>query len=428
MKAVPSSAPDEGSRLQTALARGLRALDDRGITWCLLRGGTHTGGTGDVDLLVSPAAATSLPEVLASSGFVRLPSWGYGTHTFFVARGEADDWVKLDVVSELAFGRAFELPTDAAGGCLDRRHREGHVWVMHPEDAFWALLLHRLLDKGSLDEGSVARLRALRPWANGGGPLAAVVADVVPPPWSVESILEQVDGADVADLERRVAPALARAWALRAASEVARRRRSERAARVRAKVATAWRRAGLRVAVLGPDGAGKSTLIEGIRRSFPLPVRTIYLAPFPSGSGRSGWRLPGLGLMRRLVQLWRAWIVGRVHVARGRLVLFDRHPVEARLANRRDGGLAGRARRWIIGRSCPVPELVLVLDVPGSIAYARARERDPDTLESERRGYRELASRLPSATVLDASGDADALRRRAADIVWRACTARWRPR
>ena len=54
--------------------------------------------------------------------------------------------------------------------------------------------------------------------------------------------------------------------------------------------------------------------------------------------------------------------------------------------------------------------------------------RDPDTLESERRGYRELAARLPHAIVLDASGDAEALRRRASELIWRVCIAHWRPR
>jgi thymidylate kinase len=177
------------------------------------------------------------------------------------------------------------------------------------------------------------------------------------------------------------------------------------------------------VAVLGPDGAGKSTLVDGLRRSFPLPVRSIYLAPFPPGAGN---RLPVIGLGVRLLRLWRGWLTGRAHVARGRLVLFDRYPLDARVAPRRPLGRVGRLRRWLIGHAVPAPELVLVLDVPGSIVHARKGELDPVTLESERRQYHDLAARLPRAAVLDATRNADRVRREAIGIVWDTWTDRWR--
>jgi thymidylate kinase len=280
------------------------------------------------------------------------------------------------------------------------------------------------LDKGTIDERSAGRLRALRRAADGDGPLAKAVAAVAPPAWSPSRILDALDRGDLAALEEGAGPALAHSWSARARSEAIRRRLTERAARGTARLATAWRRPGIRVAVLGPDGAGKSTLAEGLRGSFPLPVRSIYLAPFPAGS--AGGRLPGIGFGRRLIRIWRGWLRARAHAARGRLVIFDRYPLDARIAPRRPLGPLGRLRRWIVGHSCPVPDLVLVLDVPGAVVHRRKGELDPGTLESERRQYAELAARLPRATTLDATQDPDDVRRRAVGIVWRHWTERWR--
>ena len=44
MDPVPSPVPRAGPRVETALDRGLRALDGGGITWCLLRGEPATDG------------------------------------------------------------------------------------------------------------------------------------------------------------------------------------------------------------------------------------------------------------------------------------------------------------------------------------------------------------------------------------------------
>jgi thymidylate kinase len=427
MSARPTARPDASPReVPEPLTAAFRALDAAGVPWCLLRGRDELATEADVDLLVSGAQRPAAEEALRGAGFLRLPSWGYGTHVFFLRRDDVRDrWVKLDVVSELSFGPAFSLRTDAEDACLARRRSDDGVWVLAPEDAFWALLLHRLLDKRSIDQRSAARLRTLLPHAGGDGPLARAVAAVAPAAWPPERFVEAVGSGDLAALERDGGPALARSWSRTERGGVRRRRGAERKARATARLATAWRRPGLGVAVLGPDGAGKSTLVDGLRRSFPLPVRSIYLAPFPPGTPN---RPPVIGLGLRLLRLWRGWLGGRAHVARGRLVLFDRYPLDARVAPRRSLGPAGRLRRWIVGHAVPGPELVLVLDVPGPIVHARKGELDPVTLESERRQYHDLAARLPNVAVLDGTRDPDRVRREAIGIVWSAWTDRWRNR
>ncbi len=56
---------------------------------------------------------------------------------------------------------------------------------------------------------------------------------------------------------------------------------------------TTWRRRGLSVALLGPDGAGKSSLATQLQSSFIFPVRCVYM-------GLTGGRLPQVARLRVL--------------------------------------------------------------------------------------------------------------------------------
>jgi thymidylate kinase len=425
MSASPAASHD-GTASRPELLRTFRALDAAGVSWCLLRDGTGVTDRGDIDVLVRRGSTDALHQVLRTEGFVRLPSWGYGTHAFFL-RPDArlERWTKLDLVTEIAFGAGFALRTGAESACLARRTRDGDLWVLDPDDAFWALLLHRLLDKGSIDERSVDRLRQLSARARDDGPLARVVAAAEPLGWSPARILEAVGRGEFTALELEAGPALVRSWAAQQRVDVTRRVVAERVWRAVARIATIWRRRGLAVAMLGPDGSGKTTLAQGLRGSFPLPVRSLYLSPFPTGS--AGGRR-GIAFLRRLVRIWGGWLAGRAHVARGRLVVFDRYPLDARVSPRRALGPVGRLRRWVVGHACPAPELVFILDVPGETAHDRKGELDPATLEAERVQYRRLATRLRSSVVLDATRPPEDVRREAAAIVWRTWIRRWRPR
>ena len=60
-----------------------------------------------------------------------------------------------------------------------------------------------------------------------------------------------------------------------------------------------------------------------------------------------------------------------------------------------------------------------MLDVPGSVMYARKGERSPELLENQRRRFLALSKRLPHATVLDAAGAEDVVRAEAVARIWR---------
>jgi hypothetical protein len=425
--AMPSAAePMAGpaGELPAPLGRAFAALDEGGGAWALLRAGADLATADEVDVLVSRSALEATDRALATAGFVRLRSPGRGSHRFFAGYdAAADRWVKLDLVSELDFGRYQELATDLAEDWLGRRDSGARPPRLDPDDAFWAFLLHALLDRRRLRPGDGPRLHALAETARVDSPAAAAIGTLLPPGWTAARVIDAARATETAGLDR-LRDELRRAWLRRVPLAVGGRWLGHRAARRFGPALAGLVSPGPSVALLAPDGAGKTTLADALETSFPIPVRRVYLGLYGRGAG-GGPRGPRgrLGLPGRLAWLWRRWLGARWQQARGCLVVFDRHVLDLALtapgASRR-----ARSRRRLLVRSCPTPDLVLVLDVPGEELYRRKGEHDPARLERERQGYLELARRLPRARVIDAAAEPELVRRRAVAAIWSACAER----
>jgi thymidylate kinase len=428
-----------------AVSAFLQQLNEQDVAYCLLReqGGDRSHGLLEIDLLVAPEHLTRFCRYAAAAGYVQLPSWGHAPHVFFLTHDEASClWLKLDVVTDLRYGSPVAaVHATPAVECLSRRrHDEGFARLAR-EDEFVHLLLHGLLDKGSVDLRHRARLAALREQI-GADPTAAMrlfrhwsryLAPVIG--WlALETDLAKDNLVwAVADRNRlyqhlrRLEPLRSR-WLL--ASGRLRRRLHPLAA------ACAGR--GCTIALLGPDGAGKTTLARHLAGALPLRTRCVYMGygavaqqqgPYirrwlarlamasASGAGRMRRRAYGLArvVARLLLQGSRAMVV-RVHHALGRLVLLDRHTFESWLGA--DDGEARGSRR-LIGRLCPV-DLVLVLDAPASVLASRKQDQSLGELTVQRAAYSTLARRLPDAVVLDAGRSVDEVRHHAAGAIWRA--------
>ncbi len=411
------------------LAPLFRALDAEGIVWCLLRGDDEVDLPGkDVDLLVAGEHMPPLRRVTARLGFASVPAWGYGSHAFFVSYDASGDaWIKLDVVTELAFGPNYALATGAEAECLSRRRRVDGGWVLAEDDAFWALILHRLLDKGSIGTRDAARLPALADAAQTESPLARLVESLCPSDWSAGRMVTAARRSEWASLSQ-LAPALAAAWRDRRPRDVRRRTVANALRRWSGKALRVSRRQGVKVALLAPDGAGKTTLRNGIERTFYFPVRSINMGLYQVPRPRGSRHVPGIGLAVQLSAQWAGWLQGAYHQRRGRLVLFDRYAYDALLPTRFRYGRLGKVRRWLLAHACPAPELVVFLDAPGEVLHARKGEKSVALLESQRQAYRDLLRRLPRAAVVDASREAEQVRPEVTDIIWREYVRRWNPR
>ncbi|MFU8874019.1 hypothetical protein [Micromonospora sp. SL4-19] len=412
--------PDLPRPTEPAAAHGLAravlaGLDEAGVRWCLLRGGPEALIVpGDLDLLVAPADLERAVAVAQAHGLIRLAGHGRGSHRFFLGLDPAtSSWVELDLVTELAYGRHFEVRTRAADQCLGRRVRQDDVWVLAPGDEFWALLLHCVLDKGRIADHHLRRLRQLEDHAALDGPVARALPDR-----AARMLLAYWRAGRPAALPAVRRQVLAAWWRARPAS-AARRLVGSAALRSIERPLQAWGRRGVDVALIGPDGAGKSTLAQGIESTFYFPVRRVYMGLWPSHEAPRTAAEQGVRILLRPFTVWRRYLAALRHRALGRMVVFDRYVYDALLPPR--GPLIWLKRPYfhLLSRLCPAPTVVLLLDVPGSVMYRRSGEYDPAHLEGEREQYRRLRRRVPHLERVDADRAPELVLADALGRIWR---------
>jgi thymidylate kinase len=211
-------------------------------------------------------------------------------------------------------------------------------------------------------------------------------------------------------------------------------------------------RLGFTVALIGPDGAGKTTVARMLEDELALPARYIYMgvnweasnhllpttrlirtirqargagadtggppdrptAPAP-GRPLSKRLLRGvwstLSLANRLAEEWYRQILAWSYVRRGFIVLFDRHFFSDYHAH----DVAGRGHRtfdrhvhgFLLARVYPKPNLVVFLDAPPELLFARKGEGTLDALERRRHDYLALARSTSDFVTVDASRPLD---------------------
>lgn len=397
------------------------------LRWCVLRLPYEIGlpNGGDVDLLIAPESLGSARRLLEDLGFVEVRPQAFSAHSNFLTYHRATDcWIWLDIVTELSFGRHNSLKTAAREECLARCRHDGAVPTLAPDDDFWTLLIHCLVDKGVIAGRHRSRLKELLPHVRTDGPLAQACEAVSLDGLSPQQMLDCVSKGDwsaLEDIARVLATVIKSQHVIDPWHMII-----VRLARIRDRVVNLRRHRGLSVALMGPDGAGKTTLVAGIQRSFILPVRPIYM-------GLSGGllryidmlHLPGVVLIFRLLVFWGRYVRAQYHQARGRLVLFDRYIYDAMVPHPERLNWLRRASRWVDGHACPGPDLVLVLDAPGEVMYARKREYSADTLEEWRHCFRALQKRFPQVDIVDTTRDRDDVRIDVVNRIWQRFVSLW---
>jgi len=190
---------------------------------------------------------------------------------------------------------------------------------------------------------------------------------------------------------------------------------------------------GLVVALLGPDGSGKTSVISRMARS-PDPFMHIvdrHLFPGWLPLGRRGTAAgntvphphdttnrtavsSALKLVAWYLEFTLGWALRLWRpLVEGSMVIFDRYAYDILVDPRRYryGGPSWLARAF--ARAVPRPDLCIALDAPAQMLAARKREIGLPELERQRGAYRALVVSLPGGRVVDASRSPE---RVAADI------------
>ena len=178
---------------------------------------------------------------------------------------------------------------------------------------------------------------------------------------------------------------------------------------------------GLSVVVLGPDGAGKSSVTDAVGGPDLLPVfdRSVcwgFVPPLHRLIGRNHGpssephALPPRSRAGSLVKAgyWLAFSIlshPRTYLmkARGGLVLYDRHFVDILVDATR---YRYRGPLWIlraIWSLIPKPDLVVLLDAPAETIQKRKQELTVEETARQLHAYRALVGRLPNGVILDAN-------------------------
>ncbi|HEV2590953.1 MAG TPA: hypothetical protein VGU02_03570, partial [Gaiellaceae bacterium] len=371
----------------------LDLVEASGIRWALASA-PHGARTRDVDLVVSRADLATLDNVLCPEGFVRRRVRG-ANRLYIKYDVPSDTWIVLDVASRFRVGPCVLDARDL----LERRVQHGGVWALSDEDAFWLAILDALARRVGLAPRSRKTVRRLAAHSRSASPLARMATWWCGPGWSAERIRGAAFRGDWHLVDEACRQARPRALSAGAAlaDHILRP-----LVRLRRRLARAlpWR--GFAVAVIGPDGAGKSTLASSIVERSALPGRVFYMglhapvggaapAPGPAPQRRP---LP-VRIRRQARRLWRlarTSLSAMLERAHGRLVVFDRYTYDAEVHWGGPGGPGLSARRWLVRHTAPRPDLVVLLDVPAEVMYARKGEHSPALLDQRRRRYLELAA------------------------------------
>jgi len=208
------------------------------------------------------------------------------------------------------------------------------------------------------------------------------------------------------------------------------------------------------VALIGGDGAGKTSIANAVIQSSGLPMKYLYMglstrssnhalptsrlvlflkrrmykkavqksaSPLPDEMPASqleysdkthGWVWNTARFLNRLAEAWYRQLISMNYQMRGYVVIYDRHfffDTAPGVINSQDQSLLllDRLYFWLMSHWYPRPTLTIFLDAPPDLLYRRKGESTPEYLEQQKGVFLEQGKKLAHFIRVDASQSLD---------------------
>ena len=384
-----------------------RLLDECNVRYCVLHSWDNLPDKlpNDLDLAVPDRDKSRLLPVfegLRAKGYVPIQAVSHsvnGTfYTFCWVEGSALKLAAVDIVSE---HRRGGLTLAGAEEMVANRQRHGAFWIASPQIEFPYLLAKKFF-KQRISEDQARRLKFLAEQL--GSPEVEELASAFLQGGSSRQVVDSCRAGSVTGLLEN---GRAKLW------RVSLTRQPWRL--VPYLTGEAWRLVGrwlrptgVTVAIIGPDGAGKSTVAAGLTESLAMAFwrrqrrfhwRPNVIAPRPDrgpvpdphGQPVRGSVASMLCLSGFFLDYWAGYLLLVRHLAaKSNLIVFDRYFQDVLVDPRRYRYGGPRRFAEMLSRIVPQPDLVILVDADAESILRRKPELPYKEIERQRKAYRKL--------------------------------------
>jgi thymidylate kinase len=401
------------------LSSFFKELDTSRIRYCVLHSWDDLPDklSSDLDIAVHPEDIGQLRFIfrfLRKNGYIPIQLLNYGVRSYYFVFCWFEElvlnFVSVDLIFEHRRGGLVLAPGETL---VCGRQKLGIFWIPDPEIEF-AYLLAKKSCKGAVSAPQAGRLKFLVTQ------LGRSTANNLAGQLFLGNLRERVvEACASGHLDALLARNRGQTWKTALVRNPLRLIRYLFADGVR--LVRRWLQpTGLFVVIMGPDGVGKSTLIEHLlqavapafRRHRVFHWRPMLLwrrkaardttQPHSHPPNAGWWSIARL--FAHLLDYWLGyWMIIRPLLTRSSLVVFDRYfqDLLADPKRYRYGGPSWLVRSvsWLV----PKPDFLFILDAPVQVILSRKQEVMPQEVHSQRQVYLELASSFCRSRVIDST-------------------------